>query len=761
MTGSPAAFMDALERGDVLAALAVVDKERAAGTSLAQIAIEIIGPAQVTVGHRWQTAAWTVADEHAASGISEAVLHLLGGSLSPTRLDRPPIVLTCAENEWHTIPALLAAIGLREAGWRVVYLGASMPGDHLSDFLTANRPLALAISCSLPLNLPGIRLQVAHAHRLGIPVVAGGRAFDSAGRRAAALGLDAVAGAGSDVNAVLERWLRSTPPIAPALPSPGTGVADRLRSDRESLAQKAFVLLESNLPGMALYDLRQRRRTLEDLGYTVDFLAAALDLDDPSVMTDYLAWLTDLLTHRNVPRAVLAKSLEALASALRLARHPLAELWLVEAAAGIGMAEPPPGGGGKHGPLPHPGGRLGGIETFESLLPTIRAAWERSASINAGALAVAEAVEGIGDPVTVAESFTRAVAQELALGTAVVVLRPEGEPATLGASDDPTWAKHPAHLLPAVVAGLAANHPKGFRLRGRQGLSVPVAAGTTARVALVVIGLTRAVASDAALALTVLAKVLGPALRAANLEQDSRGKSAFLSVIGHELRSPLTAIVGYTNLLETDRREPLGAGPLQYVERIREGGTRLLALVEDVLDLVELEGGVATTRGQVFELRPLLMEAAAAAKTEERGVTVVVNCARDLALRTVRRHLARALRNIVANAVQFSPAGAVVRVTVRRRGPKTAIHVRDVGPGMEPAQVALLGQPFLQLSRGVSRTHEGLGLGLATARAHLRAIGAQLVIDSAPGRGTDVALVVPVKAEVRSAAQKVSPDVRG
>ena len=90
MTSSAAAFMGALERGDVLAALAVVDRERAAGTSLAQIAIEIIGPAQAAVGHRWQTAAWTVADEHAASGISEAVLHLLGGSLAQTRIDRPP-----------------------------------------------------------------------------------------------------------------------------------------------------------------------------------------------------------------------------------------------------------------------------------------------------------------------------------------------------------------------------------------------------------------------------------------------------------------------------------------------------------------------------------------------------------------------------------------------------------------------------------------------------------------------------------------------
>ena len=761
MIGSPAAFMAALERGDVLAALAVVDKERAAGTSLAQIAIEIIGPAQATVGHRWQTAAWTVADEHAASGISEAVLHLVGGSLPQTRVNRPPIVLTCAENEWHTIPALLAAIGLREAGWRVVYLGASMPGDQLPDFLTANRPLALAISCSLPLNLPGIRLQVAQAHRLGIPVVAGGRAFDSAGRRAAAVGLDAVAGAGSDVNAVLERWLGTAPPLAAPVSSPGTGVAERLRSDRESLAEQAFVLLESTLPGMALYNVRQRRRTLEDLGYTIDFLAAALDVDDPSVMTDYLTWLTDLLTHRNVPRAVLAKSLEALGTALRLARHPLAELWLGEAAAGIGIAEQPGEGGGNHASGRRPGGRIGGIETFESLLPTIRAAWERGASINAGALAVAEAVTGIGDPVTVAESFTRAVAQELALGTAVVVLRPGGEAATLGASDDPTWAKHPAHLLPAVLKGLATNDPKGFRLGGRQGLSVPVAVGTTARVALVVVGLTREAASDAAVAMTVLAKVLGPALRAADLEQDNLGKSAFLSVIGHELRTPLTAIMGYTSLLETDLREPLGARPLGYVSRIREGGTRLLALVENVLDLVELEGGVASTRGQVFELRPLLNEAAAAAETKGRGVTVVVSCASNLALRTVRRHLARSLRNILANAVQFSPDGAVVHVTVRRRAQSTAIHVRDTGPGMEPAQVALLGQPFLQFSRGVSRTHEGLGLGLASARAHLLAIGAQLVIDSAPGRGTDVAVVVPGRAEVPSAAQKVSPDVRG
>ena len=759
---SAAAFMDSLERGDVLAALGVVDAERAAGTSLSQIAIGIIGPAQVTVGHRWQTATWTVADEHAASGISEAVVHLLAGSLSPARSDRPPIVLTCAENEWHTIPALLAAIGLREAGWRVVYLGASMPGDQLRHFLTTNKPLALAISCSLPLNLPGVRSQVAQAHALGIPVVAGGRAFDSAGRRAAAVGLDAVAGAGSDVNAVLEGWLRTTPTFPPSEPGPGTSVADRLRADRESLAERAFGVLEANLPGMALYDLRQRRRTLEDLGYTVDFLAAALDLDDRSVMTEYLTWLTDLLTHRNVPRAVIATSMEALATALRMARHPLAEAWLMEAAAVIGTTEQSPGSGGLRSSVTRPGGTggTGGIETFESLLPTLRAGWERSSSINAGALAVAEAVAGIGDPVAVAEAFTRAVAQELALGTAVVVLPLDGEVATLGASDDPTWARHPPHLLAAVVAGLTTNRPQGFRLGGRQGLSVPVEAGTTGRVAVVAVGITREAASDAALVLTALAKVLGPALRAANLEQDSRGKSAFLSLIGHELRTPLAAILGYTDLLETDVRAPLGPRARRYLSRIRVGGTRLLTLVENVMDLVGLESGNASTRSQLFGLRALLVEAAPATDTDERGVRVVVNCSPDLALRTGRHHLARALQNIIANAVQFSPPGAVVRVTARRRGANTAIHVRDVGRGMEPAQLARVGQPFLQVSRGLTRTHDGLGLGLVTARAHLHAIGAHIHIESAPGRGTKVVVEVPAKAEGHSPAKKGPPDVR-
>jgi len=755
-SNSPAAdtFMAALEAGDMAAALAVVEGERAAGRSLVEIAV---GPAQVKVGERWQTAAWSVAEEHAASAISEAILHLLGGSLSNARRERRPVVLTCAENEWHTIPALLAATGLRESGWRVVYLGASMPADHLAGFLTANRPLALAISCSLPLNLPGVRRQVAQAHALGVPVVAGGRAFDRGGRRGASLGVDAVASAGEDVNGLLERWAESVPTLAVPKPAPFAEVASGVRANREGFAANAFTLLEAAFPAMATYDLRQRTRTLEDLAYTLDFLATALDVDDPTVLTEYLGWLSELLGARRVPRVVVGKSVQALVESLAIL--PAAQSLLSDAAA---VLLPPVPEATSAARRRRPKATADGADQgFSRLIPTIRSEWERRAAINAGALAVVEALAGIADPVVVAETFTRTVAEELALATAVVGVPLTGAAATLAASDDPNWVRHPPHSLPDVVAALTGARPKGFRFGGADALVVPVAVGATTRVALVASGFSRAGSADAALTVTVLAKVLGQALRAANLEIDSRAKAAFLGILGHELRTPLTSILGYAELLDGKGPAALGERERRHVKGILAGGNRLLTLVEDVLDLVALESGDDAGRASTFPLRPLLLEVAGTDAGAARGVSVSIRCTPDLNLRTGRHHLARALGNVVANAVRFSPGDGVVRVSVRRGRAECAIRIRDEGPGIDPRQVALLGQPFLQLSRGFTRTHDGLGLGLATARAHVAAIGGHLTITSSPGRGTTVAIVLPVAAVQAATTGVEGARVRG
>lgn len=734
-----AEFGAAIRAGDVAAALAVVGAERERGASVTDVLLEVIGPAQADVGQLWQSTDLSVADEHAATAISEAVVHLLASSPPGAVEGRPPVVLTCADNEWHTIPALLVAAALRESGWKVVYLGASMPGEHLDGFLRANRPLALAVSCSLPLNLPSIRRQVVVAHALGIPVVAGGRAFDSAGVRAAALGVDATAGAGIDVDKLLREWLVEAPRLAEVKAGAEEVEANRIRGTRGAIAELAFGLLEQRFPGMAAYDQRQRTRTLEDLLHTLDFLATALDLGDRSLLSDYLAWLAELLGRRNVPAAVLGTSLNVLREALDASSS--GGLWLAAAATPLGLHKV-----ATEGPRVQNAESRGPSRDMAVVEVATRSEWERRAAITEGALATAEVVFAVGDPVTVAEVFVRSVAERLGLTTAVVGLSADGRPAAQAVFPDPAWTLQPPQAFEPVLATLKGGIPRAFRLAGKEGFAVPVQAGSAKpSTVLVALGSGGVAGVDTAFAVTVLAKVLGFALRAADLEKDNRAKQTFLSLISHELRTPLSFILGSAHLLELDGVE-LGENRLGHVRRILGGGARLLGVVNNVMDLVELADKPMSGGVEAFAVRSLLDDAVKAAAAIPSHPPVVVTCPADLALVTARMHLLRALSNVVVNAFQFSPAGTEVRLNAAAAPGAVEIQVSDSGPGMEPELVARLGNPLFQQSRGLTRSHYGMGLGLAAARAHLETIGARLSILSTLGVGTVVTISIPAAA---------------
>jgi hypothetical protein len=151
-----------------------------------------------------------VADEHAATAVTEACTLAL-----PTSGAGPLVLVACPEGEWHTLPPRMLAV---VAGVRAVVLGPGLPAAHLERYLDRQQPDVLALSCTMPTNLLQARDSIAAAHRAGVPVVAGGRAFGPDGRRAAHLGADAWAAS------------RRRPPGAapgPDLPRRGGGAARR------------------------------------------------------------------------------------------------------------------------------------------------------------------------------------------------------------------------------------------------------------------------------------------------------------------------------------------------------------------------------------------------------------------------------------------------------------------------------------------------------------------------------------------------------
>ncbi|MEV4642724.1 cobalamin-dependent protein [Actinoplanes sp. NPDC049548] len=302
--------------GDEYGAVCVVTDLLDAGVPAQRIMLDLIAPTQGRVGELWATNEWSIAREHAATAISERALAAVSAR-STARPTRGRITVACVDGEWHALPVRILGEMLRLDGWRVDFLGASVPGPHLVTHLHQTGPDAVALSCMIPTRLPRAHAAITACRSVGVPVIAGGRGFGQDGRWAQRLGADAwAAGAEEAVARLAHRW----PPVM------GDPYATAFLGDDEytyvvrhrgDLVQGTMDRLTAAYPPMAAYDQRQHDATIEDLGHIVDFLAAALYVGDPQVFTDFLDWTAAVLEARSVPPVALQAGLRLVKEQLR------------------------------------------------------------------------------------------------------------------------------------------------------------------------------------------------------------------------------------------------------------------------------------------------------------------------------------------------------------------------------------------------------------------------------------------------------------
>jgi methanogenic corrinoid protein MtbC1 len=263
-------------------------------------AVTLLAEVQRKVGDLWQQNELTVADEHAATAITD--LALAAASLEAQRRAPAPngtLVVACAEEEWHVIPARMFAEQLRAAGWDVVFLGASTPAEHLKRFVAAEQPTAVAVSCTVPVHLHGARRAISASHAADVPVLAGGAAFGAGPNRATAIGADAWASTLDDAVAILTGWVGDRPPLA--APVVDDALALAAAAERPVIVERAMTALSRRFPPVAEYDSWQLARTREDLDYILRFVEASLLTGDDSIVTSLATWLTSVLAARGLP----------------------------------------------------------------------------------------------------------------------------------------------------------------------------------------------------------------------------------------------------------------------------------------------------------------------------------------------------------------------------------------------------------------------------------------------------------------------------
>jgi CheY-like chemotaxis protein/signal transduction histidine kinase/HAMP domain-containing protein len=230
------------------------------------------------------------------------------------------------------------------------------------------------------------------------------------------------------------------------------------------------------------------------------------------------------------------------------------------------------------------------------------------------------------------------------------------------------------------------------------------------------------------------------------VEEASRLKSQFLSNMSHELRTPLNSVMALSRVLMMQARTKLSAEEVNYLEIIERNGKKLLALINDILDLSKIEAGRMDISPKLFSLRLLLENIVESISplAGEKDIELRQEIPGDLpAIESDEIRVSQILQNLLANAVKFTDAGRVT-VSVEGDKEKVCIRVSDTGIGIAAGDLPYIFDEFRQVDGTSSRRYEGTGLGLAIARKASRMLGGDIAVASTLGKGSTFTLTLPV-----------------
>jgi|GEM_PF-1980062 len=240
--------------------------------------------------------------------------------------------------------------------------------------------------------------------------------------------------------------------------------------------------------------------------------------------------------------------------------------------------------------------------------------------------------------------------------------------------------------------------------------------------------------------------------RTAQIDEASQYKSEFLANMSHELRTPLNSVLILAGLLHEDRDGRLSDKQREFARTIKQAGTDLLALINEILDLAKVEAGhmeLHVAPVPVSELLGSIGDLFGASATESGIELRLVHDEAPEVLQTDRGRVLQVLRNLVGNAVKFTSEGSVT-VSCRRDpgeglgGPAVAIDVEDTGIGIPAERLDAVFEAFQQVDGSTSRRFGGTGLGLSIAREMAALLGGDLSVKSTVGVGSTFRLRLPI-----------------
>ncbi|MBW3552893.1 MAG: PAS domain-containing sensor histidine kinase [Gemmatimonadetes bacterium] len=225
----------------------------------------------------------------------------------------------------------------------------------------------------------------------------------------------------------------------------------------------------------------------------------------------------------------------------------------------------------------------------------------------------------------------------------------------------------------------------------------------------------------------------------------NRAKSDLLAVISHDLRTPLSAIMGYADLLCMGVPDELSEGSRHQVERIRTATRHLVYLIEELLAFAKLDAGHDDLQLREVSAADVVREVAEVVEplASERGLRfTVVTDERTGGMRTDPGKLRQILVNLIGNAIKFTERGEV-RLTADAEDGTVVFTVRDTGVGIAPEHLEQIFQPFWQVPGGKETDGGGTGLGLSVVRRLVTLLGGGITVESTVGSGTVFTVTLP------------------
>jgi len=232
------------------------------------------------------------------------------------------------------------------------------------------------------------------------------------------------------------------------------------------------------------------------------------------------------------------------------------------------------------------------------------------------------------------------------------------------------------------------------------------------------------------------------------LERLSRVKSEFLNITSHELRTPMTSMKGYIQMLLNQKLGKLKEEQQKALAVVLRNTNRLDRLVQDIIDTSQLESGTMKFIPKKTDIKQLMKDTVETLQpdADEKGITIAVDVESFLPKLVIDQdRIEQVCNNLVNNAIKFSPDGSVINLRAEKQEENVLIEIQDYGKGIPRKKQQKVFEPFYQVESGMDRLFGGTGLGLSISRSIVIAHGGKIWLEGKEGKGSTFRFTLPIK----------------